>query len=176
MGKCSLISGVYSPPMSLEGYPADRGLRYVAAFVYSVVVAILWFPALAVRHIARAWREIGTDSWPRADGTITSGGVTVIHGWLLDYALGRLDYCYRVHGEYYSGHLVRQFADEQSAWDFVDAYRDQAVLVRYKDDRADISAVLSSDQMMISNVMPVPLISQLWQHWRDLLQRDPRTG
>ena len=157
-------------------YPEDRGLRYVAGFIYSVVVALLWFPALLLRRIARSGREIGTESWPRADGTITSGGVSVIHGWLLDYALGRLDYCYRVHGEYYSGHLVRQFADEQSAWDFVDAQRDHPVLVRYKDDRADVSVVLSSDQMMLSNETHAPLISQLWQHWRDLLRRDQRTG
>ena len=160
--------------MPFDDYPEDNGLRYVVAFVYSVVVAVLWFPAFAVRRIARGWREIGTEGWPRADGTITSGDVIVIHGWLIDYALGRLDYCYRVHGEYYSGHLVRQFADEQSAWDFVDARRDEPVLVRHKDDRGEISVVLSSDQMMLSSETPVPLISQLWQHWRDLLRGEAR--
>jgi hypothetical protein len=155
--------------MSLDGYPEDRGLRYVAGFMYSLVVAVFWIPAAVVRRIARSWREIGTESWPRADGTITSGDVRVIHGWVIDYALGRLDYSYRVHGEYYSGHLVRQFADEQSAWDFVDSRRDQPVLVRYKDDHAEVSVVRSSDQMMLSNEAPVSLSSQLWQHWRDLL-------
>ena len=155
-------------------YSEDRGLRYVAGFVYSIVVAVFWIPAAVVRRIARTWREIGTEGWPRADGTITSGDVRVIHGWLIDYALGRLDYCYRVHGEYYSGHLVRQFADEQSAWDFVDSHRNQPVLARYRDDRAEVSVVRSSDQMMLSNETPVPVSSQLWQHWRDLLGSEPK--
>lgn len=107
--------------MSFDDYPEDRGLRYFVAFVYSVLVAILWIPAAIIRRIGRAWRDMGTEGWPRADGTTTSVDVKVIHGWLVDYALGRVDYCCRVHGEYYSGHLVRQFADEQAAWEFVDA-------------------------------------------------------
>ena len=137
--------------MPYDEYPADKGFRYVVAFVYSIVVAGLWIPAFLTRRIVSILREVGTESWPRADGTITSGDVKVIHGWLVDYALGRVDYCYRLHGEYYSGHLVRQFADEQAAWDFVDSHRDKPILVRYKDDHADISVFRESDQLALSN-------------------------
>jgi hypothetical protein len=160
--------------MPFDGYPEDRGFRYVIAFVYSVVIAVFWIPAFVIRHLSRTLREIGAENWARADGSITSGNVKVIHGWLADYALGRLDYCYKVHGEYYSGHCVLQFADEQAAWDFVDARRDKPVLVRYKDDRAETSVLRESDQLTFSNnSAPPDLASQIWQHWSDELRGEP---
>lgn len=160
--------------MPFDDYPEDRGFRYLVAFVYSVVVAILWIPAAVLRRIRGAWREVGTEGWPRAEGTITSVDVKVIHGWLVDYAIGHLDYGYRVHGEYYSGHFVRQFADEQAAWDFVDARRDQPIMIRHKDDDAELSILGSSDQMALAGETSAPLSSQVWRHWRDLLRRETR--
>jgi hypothetical protein len=161
--------------MPFDGYPEDRGFRYVVAFVYSVAVAVFWIPAFVIRRLHRILRDIAAENWPRADGTITSGDVKVIHGWLADYALGRLDYCYKVHGEYYSGHCVSQFADEQAAWEFVDARRDKPVLVRYRDNHAGASVLRESDQLAFSNdSAPSDLASQVWQHWSDELRREPQ--
>jgi hypothetical protein len=161
--------------MPFDEYPDDRSVHYPVALVYSIVIALIWFPAAVTRFLGRLLKEIGTDSWPRAEGTITSGDVRVIHGWLADYALGRLHYCYRIHGEYYSGHLVRQFADEQAAWDFVDSRRNKPVVVRCKDDRPDISVLRASDQLTYSGVEGKSGVgTQVWEHWRDELRGEPR--
>ena len=149
---------------------AERGVGYLAAFVYSIVVALIWLPASVLRRVARLLRELGVDSWPRADGSIASGNVKVIHGWILDYALGRLDYSYRVAGEYYSGAIVRQYPDEQAAWDFVDAYRDRSVVVRYKDDKPEASVLRDADQDLAWTEPGTDFFAMIWQHWRDELR------
>lgn len=154
--------------MRYDDYPDERGLRYPVAFVYSIVVAFLWIPAFVLRRFRRSFRELGADSWPRANGSISAGNVKVIHGWILDYALGRLDYSYRVAGEYYAGSIIRQYPDEQAAWSFVDARRDKPVVVRYKDDQAQASVVLEPDQQPFccGNTAP-SFCSMVWRHWRD---------
>lgn len=157
-----------------DDYPDDRGFRYLAAFVYSVAIAVFYVPALLTRHMIRLIRELGTESWSRADGTITSGDVKVIHGWLVDYALGQLDYCYKIRGEYYSGHLTRQYPDEQTAWDFVDGRRGKPVLIRYKDHDPEKSILRESEQMAFPTEQIVPgLSAQIWQHWHDELRGEP---
>ena len=148
-----------------------RGLCYLGLGVYSVFLAIFWGPALLVRNFARSLREMGVDSWPRADGSITASKVNAVHGWILDYAVGHVEYTYRVHGEYYAGKMTRQFADEQAAWDFVDAHRDETVVVRYRDDKPGISLFLIPDQgsgWMFDRRPGV--LAQVWQHLRDELQ------
>lgn len=154
--------------MPYEGYPDDRGLRYPVAFVYSVVVALLWIPAFVLRRLGRSFRELGAENWPQANGSITACNVRVIHGWILDYALGQLDYCYSAAGEYYAGSMVRQYPDEQAAWSFVDSRRDKAIVVRYKDDNAQASVVLDADQQPFwcGNMTP-SFCSMVWHHWRD---------
>jgi hypothetical protein len=150
----------------------DDGLRVLAVF-YSLVVAVLWIPAFVLRGIGRSFKELGAESWPRANGSITNGNVRVIHGWIVDYAVGELEYSYRAASQYYAGRLARQFPDEQAAWDFVDGHRDQTVVIRYKDDRAESSALLESDQQPRWNGTPMlALVAMIRQHWRDEL-RDP---
>lgn len=110
----------------------SKPLGYAVAFLYSLVIALFWIPAFLVRRLSRVLSEIGVDSWPRANGSITGSNVKVVHGWVADYALGRLDYSYRVAGEYYAGCITRLYPDEQAAWDFVDARQNKAVVVRYE--------------------------------------------
>jgi hypothetical protein len=74
--------------MAYDEYPDERGLRYPVAILYSLVVAAFWIPAFVLRRTARFATEIGVDSWPRANGSVTAGTVKVIHGWVVDYALG----------------------------------------------------------------------------------------
>jgi hypothetical protein len=151
-------------------------LGYAVAFVYSIVVAFLWIPALVIRRIGRLVREIGSESWPRADGSIADGTVQVIRGWIVDYAIGQLDYSYRVHGEYYAGNINRQFTDEQAAWEFVDSCRQKPVVVRYRDDSPQKSVLLEADQDPGWTLQPTagPL-QDIRQHWSDELRRDPMT-
>jgi len=59
--------------MPYDDYPDDRGARYAVGFVNSLVVAVLWFPAFFLRGAGRFLREISTESWPRANGSITAG-------------------------------------------------------------------------------------------------------
>jgi len=160
--------------MSFDDYPENKGFVYAAAFFYSLVVAVLWLPAFILRRIARFLTEAGTDSWPRANGSITAFNVKVIHGWVVDYALGRLDYSYRVAGEYYAGSVTRQYPDEQAGWDFVDAHRNEPVIVRYRDDKSQISVLRAADQGPSWNSQPqAGLLEMVWRHLGDEVRGDP---
>jgi hypothetical protein len=155
----------------------SKPLGYAVAFLYSLVIALFWIPAFLVRRLSRVLSEIGVDSWPRANGSITGSNVKVVHGWVADYALGRLDYCYRVAAQYYAGSITRQYPDEQAAWDFVDARQDKAVVVRYKDDHAQSSALRDVDQDLSWNGAAGPgLLSMVWNHWRDELRGEKPTA
>jgi hypothetical protein len=149
----------------------SKPLGYAAVFLYSLVVAVLWLPAFVLRRAGRFVREAGVESWPRANGSITAGNVKVIHGWIVDYALGQLDYDYRVAGEYYAGSITRQFPDEQAAWDFVDPRRGKHVIVRYKDDSAKASVLRDADQetSWIPEAAP-SLFAMVRRHWHDELR------
>ena len=162
--------------MAYDSRQPDKGLGYAAALLYSLVIALFWIPAFLVRHLSHVLSEIGVDSWPRANGSVTGCNVKVVHGWVVDYALGRLDYSYRVAGEYYAGSVTRQYPDEQAAWDFVDTRQDKAVVVRYKDDHAQTSALRDADQDLSWNAASGPgLLSMVWNHWRDELRREKPT-
>jgi len=160
---------------------AGKALGYVSLGVYSVLLALCWWPALVLRKIATLFREFGVDSWPRANGSITKRNVRAAHGWILDHALGEFEYTYRVHGEYYSGSLTRQFPDEQVAWDFVDSHRDEPVIVRYRDDKPQVSVLLVADHGMAwQSGARSKLFPQVWQHLRNEIQpqaaaRPPRS-
>jgi hypothetical protein len=155
----------------------SRPLGYAVAFLYSLVIALFWIPAFLVRRLSCVLSEIGVDSWPRANGSVTGSNVKVVHGWVVDYAIGRLDYSYRVAGQYYAGSITRQYPDEQAAWDFLDARRDKVVVVRYKDDRAQSSTLRDLDQDLAWNVAGKPgLLSMVWNHWRDELRGEKPTA
>ena len=145
-----------------------RGLGYLSLGVYSVLLAIFWGPVFVLRNLARFFREFGVDSWPRANGSITKPNVNAVHGWIVDLAVGELEYTYKVHGEYYAGKMTRQFPDEQAAWDFVDAHRDEPVVVRYRDDKPQFSHLLVADQGMGWLTGRDPgVFWQVWQHVRN---------
>ncbi len=151
-----------------------RPLQYAVVLFYSIVVCLLWVPVFGVRRIARYAREIGVESWPQTNGTISGGDVNVIHGWILDYAVSRLEYTYRVGGEYFAGRVTRQYADEQAAWDFVDARRGKNALIRYRDDKAETSVLREADQRFLWGPELQPgFFVQVWRHWSDELRREP---
>jgi hypothetical protein len=77
---------------------------------------------------------------------LPGGNVKVNHGWVVDCALARSDYSYRVAGEYYAGSITRKYPDEQAAWDLVDARREKPVVVTYGDDNAHACALVDPDQ------------------------------
>jgi hypothetical protein len=156
--------------VAYDAFSREKGLGYVVAFLYSLVVALVWVPAFVLRRTVRFLREVGVENWRRANGSITSGTVKVIHGWVVDYAVGELAYSYRVAGEYYAGSITRQYPDEQAAWDFVDARRDKPVVVRYRDDRAQVSALRDVDQEPGWTGTEPGLVAMVWQHWRDGLR------
>ncbi len=157
--------------MSYDPFWRTRPLQYALEFVYSLVIAVFWIPVFVLRCSGRFVREVGVENWPQADGSITGGRVKVIHGWIVDYALGRLDYCYRVAGEYYAGSITGQYPDEQAAWNFVDAHSSKPVVVRYKDDNAQASALRDADQEPSWTDGTGPgLLATVWQHWRDELR------
>lgn len=159
--------------MAYDPFWRTRPLQYAVEFIYSLVVAVWWAPALAVRRLGRVLREIGSENWQRANGSITAGDVTVIHGWIVDYALGRLDYSYTVAGDFYAGSFTRQYPDEQSAWDFVDANRGKHVIVRYKTNNAQASTLRDADQDLSWNGISDPsVLAMVWQHWRDELRTE----
>lgn len=148
-----------------------KGLQYLVAFLYSLVVAVLWIPAFVIRRTYYFVRDVGTESWPQANGSITACDVKVIHGWVVDYAVGRLDYSYRVAGQYYAGSTTRQYPDEQAAWDFVDARRDKPIVMRYKDDNPPTSTVREADQEAAwIDGTGQSLFQMVSQHWRDELR------
>jgi hypothetical protein len=161
--------------MAYRSDPDDHPFTYIAALVYSVAIAVFWLPALLLRRTARAFLELGTDSWPQANGSTTEGRVSVIHGWIMDYAVARLEYNYQVAGEYYSGEITRQFADEQAAWNFVDPRCAKQVIVRHGDEKPSVSVLRDADQGPSWNDPPSSgLFTMIWQHWRDeLRQEDP---
>lgn len=171
-GSCAESQSILAPMLGEEQLflLIGRGLCYLGLGIYSVFLAIFWGPLVFLRNLARSFQEIGVDSWPRADGFITTSKVNSVHGWILDYAVGHLEYSYRVHGEYYAGTTCRQFADEQAAWDFVDAHRGEPVVVRYRDDKPGISTFLVLDQPGWSLDRRPGVFAQLWRHWRDELQ------
>jgi len=114
--------------------------------------------------------------WPQADGVIASGSVSAIHGWVVDHALGRLDYSYRVHGEYYAGSTTRQYPDEQAAWNYVDARRNKAVSIRYRDGQAAESVLRDVDQDFGWKAADKPrFLDSVWQHWKDELRPERLT-
>ena len=173
----SARSILFATVMAFDEYPDARGLRYPVALVYSLVVAILWIPALILRRLGRFFREMGTDNWPRANGTITAGSVKVIHGWVVDYALGQLDYSYSVAGDYYAGSITRQYPDEQAAWDYVDARTGITVVVRYKDDNVEACVLRDPDQdRSWTAENPPGLFAMIWQHWRDELRGETQAS
>lgn len=156
--------------MACDSFSREKGLGYAVAFLYSLVVAVVWVRAFVLRRGSGFVKELGAENWPGAKGSVTEGSVKVIHGWVVDYALGRLDYSHRVAGEYYAGSITRQYPDEQAAWDFVDARREKPVVVRYKDDNPQASAWRDADQELSwAEGTGRGLLAMVWQPWRDEL-------
>lgn len=111
--------------------------------------------------ICRAWstfKSIRAGHWPLAEGTIESGGVSVryaLGGTRFDFlhryerATATLNYSFKVDGEYCSGCFNQSFADEQRAWDFVDAMKGQQVQVRYHPTKPERSMIRAQDQIVL---------------------------
>jgi hypothetical protein len=132
--------------MPYDPFWRARPLQYVVEFLYSVALAIFSVLAFGIRGMACYVSEHRAENWPIANGTITTTNVKAVHGWFVDYALGQLGYTYTINGDYYSGYHTRQYADEQSAWTFVDARRNLPVLVRYKPSDVKVSMIREVDQ------------------------------
>ena len=124
-----------------------RPLQYAALFIYSCVLVIFAGLAFAARKILEVVRENRTQNWRMANGKVMTVDVKARHGWFVDYALGQIGYAYEVEGNYYSGYFKQAFFDEQRAWSFVDAKQDKSIVVRYKANKADVSAIRMNDQI-----------------------------
>jgi hypothetical protein len=125
--------------MAAYGFYSLLILQYFFfTFLVVTVIAILLFarrlPALQASLRARNW-------------LITEGRVeTVDVRTIAEQALAEVGYSYLVDGERHAGYFGEQFADEQDAWNCIRPLKGQAITVRYKPGRAEVSAIRIADQ------------------------------
>jgi Protein of unknown function (DUF3592) len=91
-------------------------------------------------------RLYGAASWPKTEGRIESGEVSVARGKSGETATATLRYSYQVEGEYYAGSHEQYFNDEQRAWDCVDGAKGRTVQVRYHPRQLEKSMLRAEDQ------------------------------
>ncbi|HKR83962.1 MAG TPA: DUF3592 domain-containing protein [Terriglobales bacterium] len=111
--------------------------------------------AYLLRELPRCLREHRAEMWQAVTAQITNGDVRVVYGRFIEYAIGKVGYAYSIDGEYHSGYLTRQSWGEQRAWTFVDACRNLQVMVRYKPNKPDVSALARTDLAIAETGMPM---------------------
>jgi hypothetical protein len=133
--------------MQFNSFWRTRPLQYLAQLLFSLALVVFSVFALALRKLAQTTREARAESWPSANGAITTCDVKVVYGRFIEHALGQEGYAYSIDGNYYSGYFVRQYRDEQLAWVFVDSLKDKQVLIRYKAGDPQVSVLRAGDQV-----------------------------
>jgi hypothetical protein len=91
-------------------------------------------------------KNLVAKGWPTHQGTVEFGWVEERRVRHVRYYIARVDYSYSVHGEYYSGCLMRAFFRERSADKFVESLKGQMVFVRSNSLHPERSALLRHDQ------------------------------
>lgn len=98
------------------------------------------------------WARLGARNWPLAKGRVEFGSVTEHRDgatwFLIPNYTADVSYSYSVAGEYYAGHLERDFYREKSAAEFVDGLKAKGVFVRYNQGSPSISVLRLKDQEM----------------------------
>ena len=125
----------------------ERALQYAVLFIYSCALIVFAGMAFTLRKMFEAARESQAQNWQIVNGKVMTGDVKTRHGWFVDYALGQMGYAYEVEGNYYSGYFKKVYFDEQRAWSFIDSKKDKSIVVRYKANKASVSAIRKNDQI-----------------------------
>jgi len=115
-----------------------------------------WF---FVKRMPGWFRSMRAAKWPLVESNVETVKVTPF----TEQALAEVGYSFLVNGARYSGYLLRQFADEQDAWNYVHQMEGRTVMARYKPDDPSVSAVRSADQVLFSEQQP-PLVPRLLEH------------
>jgi hypothetical protein len=126
----------------LAGYQNSILWDYVRTILWGCVflaVVAGWF---FVKRLPALFRSFRAANWPMVQGDIESATVSAF----AEQSLAHLGYSYRVEGERYSGYFVRQFADEQDAWDYIRPLKKQTIFIRYRPSNPGVSAVRTFDQ------------------------------
>jgi hypothetical protein len=120
--------------------------RLLSEFLRDVLLALSFVLLVAVWFFLKrfpGWlRSLRGSGWPTAQGTVESATVNTI----AEQSLSEIAYSYALQGERYSGYFVRQFADEQDAWDYARPLAGQPISVRYKPASPAVSAVRIEEQ------------------------------
>ena len=132
----------------------SREFRNFAFVLFWVVLVAAWF---LINRLPGWVRSVRAQSWPVTDGRIETVGVKEFG----QQALGELGYSYSVAGDRYSGYFSWQFGDEQQAWDYVNGLQGRLVIVRYKRESPDVSALRNADQLQ-TNLRGSGLLRTLW--------------
>jgi Protein of unknown function (DUF3592) len=130
-------------------------LRIIAPYAICAILVAGWF---FLKRLPGGIYSRLSANWPKTDGRIETVKVTQVS----EQALAELGYSYSVEGDRHSGYYFRQFGDEQHAWEFVDALRDQPIVVRYKRRNPEISALRNADQQGAVNLKGCGFLGSLF--------------
>ncbi|HET9741106.1 MAG TPA: DUF3592 domain-containing protein [Terriglobales bacterium] len=99
------------------------GLTAVLAALASLVI---WL------RLGSQWtRRLRSINWTPISGTIENGTVSTIRTERRELVTCTLNYSYQVNGEYFGGAYLRQFTDEQAAYDYIDSMNGKLASVKY---------------------------------------------
>jgi hypothetical protein len=134
-------------------YWAER----VLTDLFLLLVFLLAFGVIFYyRRLPEWFRSLHAEGWRLTQGSVETGDVTVMRAavdgslrFLMGPELARvsLGYSCQFDGAYYSGHYSKAFLDEQKAWDFVHAWKGQAVMVRCHPANPVVSVLRLKDQV-----------------------------
>jgi hypothetical protein len=110
---------------------------------YALIVTVVSGVAAAVRY----WQRRGNEAWPITEGRIFDAAFfNTDHN---DRRIGphvRVQYSYKVEGEFYAGEVVKAFHTEAEAEDFAARYpRDLQVLIRAHPQKPELSVMRDDD-------------------------------
>ena len=117
---------------------AISDLTFRLGFPVAILVTI-W-----LRRRPQWIRNLSSESWPIALGTIENGTVSVIHSGRGEVALCTLNYSYSIDGAYYGGGYLQQFSDEQEAYDYIGSKTGKAAQVEYNPQKPGASVLMHS--------------------------------
>lgn len=118
----------------------NRG-QYIAMYVLGLVGT----PAIeAAARLIESPRRKRAEAWPVTQAHVESWTVSRVGDGQYSYHRGEVAYSSAVCGEFWSGFYTRDFDTEGEAWAFVDALKGKTVLVNYRPDRHDVSALTDS--------------------------------
>jgi uncharacterized protein DUF3592 len=111
--------------------------------VHFLIVAAISAVAAAVRY----WQQHGNEAWPMTEARVFDAAYfnTDHNGRGIGHHV-RVQYSYKVAGEYYSGEMVKTFNSERQADAFAALYpRDLQVIVRANPEKPEISVMRDDD-------------------------------